>query len=363
MITGDESLPWRQNRVKPWTEESVQLKRTVKQKIQVEKEKIEAFELKPSKIQKSQIEKSELEKVDLRTRVKGIESVVESTEEVITEEETETERRKRVFREKYQEVEDSNLLELERREKIEESRIHKELLKNTEDSSELKLKNQEEETVVKKYVPWRKTKEQGTEEPIIEVEEAKPAEEIPIWRRGKKDNTQIVQEPSKPEEKPWNEQIGQLKKTQRHIKPFDKEKIESVELKPSRIETKDIPKSTLEQVILNRQLTQIQDVVLEKSETQEKHFLKPQNDDETSCCKTFKAEEDLNLLSISQNEELNTQKAVPWRRGKVGAKNVMVPETEKVHSEIEDPSLSEEPQMPLRRGKFKNLEKRHSKSF
>lgn len=90
MPVGDESLPWRQKRkqtistaqyveqkekiqeittqqqAQPWTQEKVTLKKTIRDKKEVKKEKLEEVALKPTKPKEKDIQRSELEKVDLR---------------------------------------------------------------------------------------------------------------------------------------------------------------------------------------------------------------------------------------------------------------------------------------------------------
>ena len=345
LVTGDESLPWRQNRIKPWTEETVQLKKTPRQVKQIEKEKVEAVELKPAKIQKTPIERAEIEKIELRPQLRAIEDVTlevpQHIEEVV--QESKAERRKRIYKEKYQTDEDSNILDVSRTEEVDETKKAKQTFQSLEDATI--LKSDKEEMVMEgaqKYVPWRKPKEQLVDDAKstisdFAVEEALKGEIVAVpWRRGKnQEDTSIVQMPQqvidlgelpvedkflqvedaekikqlretkeeirdnqphqKPEQKPWTEQVGQLKKTQRQVKPIEKEHFGSVELKPTKVQKIEVQSLELEE----KDIKQHEAKILKEN---------------------IMTEDDSNLLKVTTSEEVEIKndelKAAPWKKSK-----------------------------------------------
>ena len=382
LVTGDETLPWRQNRNIPWNEQSVNLKKTQRQFKQIEKEKLEAVELKPSKIQKTAVDKAELEKVDLRRHMRQIEDTTSETEEIT---ETAEERRKRIYREKYQTEEDSNLLDVQRREETQEAikpeepvywRRGKKEQPQVEEEPKLpeepKQVEQSQEPVYWKRgqkKPKEEVQPESLEEPAPVAETLEETQKAP-WQRGKKEKAKVEEpEKSKTEEVPWNQKVGQLKKTPRESKPVEKEKVEAVALKPSKIQKSDIQKEELETVDLKRQMKKIEDHTSEVNEEdlsilKIKKAVKEKVSEEAEYKDKYSTEEDTNLLDVQCREETEEaakpEEPVYWRRGKKEQ-----PQVEEEPKLSEEPKQVEQSQEPVywKRGQKKPKEEVQPESF
>lgn len=190
---GDETLPWRRKTEKstkiavtkqqlqieqqvtsqqaqPWTQEAITLKKTVREKKEVQKETLEQVELKPSKPQKRAVPKEELEQVDLKPFKKDEQTATDITEATKLERQTFTSDQTLL---KVDEREDTNIEKL----KSKKTKQHKE----TTEVEELETRD------------WRKRKVGTTQRKdsitVVQTEET----ETTILDRKRKDAGKITQ--------------------------------------------------------------------------------------------------------------------------------------------------------------------------
>lgn len=364
MQPGDETLPWRKGRVthrprptlitpwrkrpheltvdeihlqheeiekiKPWTEEEVSLKKAPHVEKIIPKEHLEEVELRPAKIEKHEIVPEELEKVELRHVEKQaldaiklgqphLEEVYGDRMKPWTAEEIHLKRaplvEKIIPKEHLEEVElrpakiEKHVYAREELQKVDLKHFAKETIEAIQRSDEVFLK----EILTEKVKPWTEEevilKKTPHVEKIIPKEhleevELKPAkiEKHEIYREElekvdlkhfAKETIEAIQkhdgiylkEVLTERVKPWTEEEVILKKTPHVEKIIPKEHLEEVELKPAKIEKHNILKEELEKVDLRhheKETTQKQvkqrDLFEKYLEEEDSNFMKRRTD-------------------------------------------------------------------------------------
>lgn len=211
-----------------------------------------------------------------------------------------------------------------------------------------------EEAVMWKRGPKAKI-EQTNEETVEEKPEEKPVEQAVPWKRGPKGPRDTsVEKPieekklEKEEPVPWTQQVSKLKPTVRQQKVVEKETIEQVELKRSKVVKQQTEKEQLEQVRLKpipavqsgvaEEIEDTQETIeIETAEQTKETKVKP-----TRVIKVKKAREevvsveDSNLLavekSVEESQTIDSEKTqeqpVMWQRGKKKIEKQLVQQTE-----------------------------------